>query len=161
VAGLTDFLTSLSEAARDDVLRVAHDLQDSTAPERLASLQRFLISLTHEIDGINARREAIGHKVNNIEVALTQIETWLGAHPEDIEMHLLSGMLTTWRGALKAEMDDLRPTGKLEKKYDAERKMETLQVLQETACLLNERLLAISHRLQTVCSPKPEERVRR
>ena len=161
MAGLTDFLKSLGEASQGDVLRVAHDLQDSTTPERLTSLQHFVQTISREIDAINARREALGHKVNNIEVALTQIEEWLGSHPDDVEMHLLSGVLTTWRGTLKAEMDEMRPTGKLEKKYDAERKMEVLRVLQETAGLLNERLLAMRADPQTVCGLKPGEKVRR
>lgn len=159
--GLSEFLLAAHEADRDDVLRVAHDLQDSTAPDRLASLRRFLDSLTHEIDGINARREAVGHKISNLDAALGQIAGWLETHPEDAEVRLFQGVLVTWRATLRAEIDSLRPSGKLEKKYDTERKLEMLQVLQQTAGLLNERLLAISHRLQTVCSPKPEEKVRR
>lgn len=159
--GLSDFLLAAHEADRDDVLRVAHDLQDSAAPERLASLQRFLDTLTHEINGINARREAAGHKVSNLDAALGQIAGWLETRPEDAEVRLFQGVLIAWRATLRAEMDEMRPAGKLEKKYDTERKLEVLQVLQRTAGLLNERLLVISHRLQTVCSPRPEEKVRR
>jgi hypothetical protein len=62
MAGILDLLTNVlqddSEKRWDTILLVAQDLQSSTAPERLNSLQNYVETLTAEIDQVNRKRRA-------------------------------------------------------------------------------------------------------
>jgi len=129
MAGLQEFIKGLPESRMDSVFNVVHDLQDSTAPERIESLRQFLYTLTREIDQINRKRDALGQKVANIEGLLPAIEEHLRVTP-NLEVELFKNILLGWRAALKNDIAELRPNGKLEKKYDTERKRDLLVQLQ-------------------------------
>lgn len=141
--GLSDFLKVLPEAKWDSVVNVMHDLQDSTSPERIESLRQFLGTLTNEINQINRKRDALGQKVANIDAFTPIIEEYLKQH-SDLEVELFKNVLLSWKATLKAEISELRPNGKLEKKYDTERKRDTLLQLSSLITQLNQRMSGAS-----------------
>lgn len=152
--GISEFLDGLTGPQLDAILMVVQDLQDSVSPERLESLRKFLNSLGVEIDKENRRRDALGHKVANIDVALQIIEKNLQGHP-DLEVELFKSILSMWKANLRVEISDLRPSEKLEKKYDTERKRELLLQIQALVSNLDVELRQAKERAgdipQTVC----------
>lgn len=130
MAGIYEFFQNLTDTQWDTMVRVVQDLQDSTSGERLASLRSFLSSLTKEIDLVNKRRDALGQKIENIDAAVAVLDSQIREDPKNMEAVLFRFILIMWRGQLKVDISDLRPTEKLEKKYDAERKRELLSQLQ-------------------------------
>jgi predicted nucleic acid-binding Zn-ribbon protein len=139
MAGIRDFLKVLPDTRLDFVVNVITDLQDSTSGARIEKLRQFLSALTFEIDGINRKRDALGQKVANIDTLLPILDENLKSSP-DLEMELLRNTLLGWRASLKGEIAELRPNGKLEKKYDTERKRDLLIQLQSVASQLNEQM---------------------
>jgi hypothetical protein len=139
MAGLSDFLKTLPEARWDSVVNVMHDLQDSTSPERVESLRQFLGTLTNEINQINRKRDALGQKVANIDAFIPVVDEFLKQH-QDLEVDLFKNVLLSWKAMLKSEISELRPNGKLEKKYDTERKRDTLTQLGGLLTQLNQRM---------------------
>lgn len=152
--GISEFLDNLTDPQWDTIVRVIQDLQDSVSPERLESLRKFLASLNLEIDQVNRRRDALGQKVENIEVALQVIDKGLHVNP-DLEVELFKSILSMWKANLRVEIADLRPSEKLEKKYDTERKRELLIQIQALVSNLNVELRQAHERTgegsQTVC----------
>jgi len=130
MSGIYDFFQGLTSSQWDSMVRVVQDLQDSASAERMDSLRNFLASLTREIDAVNRRRDALGQKVENIEVILTHLDAHIRANPGNMEATLLRSILILWKSQLKIEVADLRPSEKLDKKYDTERKRELLAQLQ-------------------------------
>ena len=130
MAGMYEFFQGLSDTQWDSMVRVVQDLQDSTSVERLSSLRSFLSSLTKEIDMVNRRRDALGQKIENINAAVSVLDSKIVEDPQNMEAVLFRFILIMWRGQLKIDIADLRPSEKLEKKYDAERKRELLTQLQ-------------------------------
>jgi hypothetical protein len=130
MAGMYEFFQSLTDTQWDSMVRVVQDLQDSTSVERLSSLRSFLSSLTKEIDMVNRRRDALGQKIENIDAAIAVLDSRIVENPQNMEAVLFRFILIMWRGQLKVDIADLRPSEKLEKKYDAERKRELLTQLQ-------------------------------
>ena len=135
MAGISDFLTALKETEWDILLQVMHDLQDGTSPERLESQRQFLASLTREIDAINKKRDALGQKVENVDVLMPILDDQIRKNP-CMELELFRSMLAAWRSSLKTEINETRPNGKLEKKYDTERKRDFLIQLQSISTTL-------------------------
>jgi hypothetical protein len=130
MSGLKNWMESMSGPHKDTLVQVVQDLQDSTSPDRLESLRQFLSTLTREIEAINRKRDAMGQKVSNIDVLLPLLDEQVRANPDNLEVDLFRNMLVVWRSALKTEIAEMRPDGKLEKKYDTERKRDLLGQLQ-------------------------------
>lgn len=130
MAGIREFFQALTDTQWDSMVRVVQDLQDSSSVERLESLRNFLLNLTKEIDTINRRRDALGQKVENIGAMITSIDAYLKENPTNIEVILFRFILVMCRSFLRGEVVELRPSEKLEKKYDTERKREILLNLQ-------------------------------
>jgi hypothetical protein len=130
MAGIYDFLQCLTDTQWDSMIRVIQDLQDSASVERMESLRNFLSSLTREIDTVNRRRDALGQKIENIDILLSVLDNHLKENPGNTEATLFRSILALWKSQLKIEVSDLRPSEKLEKKYDTERKRELLAQLQ-------------------------------
>jgi len=126
MSGIYEFFRDLSETQWDSVVRVIQDLQDSASTERLESLRAFLASLTREIDNINRRRDALGQKIENIDAFMRTLDDYTRKNPDNVEAVLFRSILTLWKSQLRSEVADLRPSDKLEKKYDTERKRELL-----------------------------------
>lgn len=151
--GIRDFFKKLSDTQWDVVVQVMNDLQDSTSFDRIESLRQFLQTLNREIDQINRKRDALGQKVKNIEALLPVVEAATRSDAS-LEVELLRAVLMHWRAALKIETEELRPTAKLEKKYDTERKRELLAQLQGLAAQLGREMESVQkERLQPGCSP--------
>ncbi len=91
------------------------------------------------------------------------METWLADRPDDLEVRLLRDVLVGWRTSLKAEIEGMRPTSKLAKKYDTERKLDLLTRLRETVDGLNALILQARDQGQvhTVCTPAPKAKARK
>jgi hypothetical protein len=164
--GILDFLVSVlqddSEKRWDAILLVAQDLQSSTAPERLNSLQNYVETLTAEIDQVNRKRDAKGQEAANIDEMLPILDGWITDHPDDLEVRLLRDVLVGWRASLKSEIEALRPDTKLHKKYDTERKLDLLTRLRETVDGLNARLRqARDGGVHMQCTPKTKEKARK
>lgn len=140
MAGIGEFLTSLKETEWDVLIQVMHDLQDSTSPDRMESLRQFLQSLVREIDAINKKRDALGQKVENVEVLLPIVEEHL-KHGPSMELDLFKSLLCSWRSSLKTEINETRPSGKLEKKHDTERKRDFLLQLQSLTASMSKVVL--------------------
>jgi len=138
-----ELFQSLTDTQWDSMVRVVQDLQDSTSAERLSSLRSFLASLTKEIDLINKRRDALGQKIENIDAAVSVLDAHIRDDPQNMEAVLFRFILIMWRGQLKVDITDLRPTEKLEKKYDAERKRDLLTQLQALVSSLGVELRGI------------------
>jgi len=151
MSGIRDFFQSLSESQGDVLVQMMNDLQDSTSALRMDNLQKFLTTLNHEIDEINRKRDALGHKAENIEAFLSLLEERIKNH-KDIELDLLHSLLLHWRMSLKLEIEELRPQTKLEKKYDTERKYDTLTELKEAAVHLV-REMGVLNKAQSNCAP--------
>lgn len=139
---IPDFLSRMNEVEWDAFLMVVADLQDGTAPDRLQALGRFVHTLRREIDEVNARRDALGQRVANIDAAAPVLDRHLAAAPDDLESRLLRDVLAGWRLSLKAEIEELRPDGKMGKKDDAARKLDLLTRLSDTVRALNRAVLA-------------------
>ena len=58
------------------------------------------------------------------------LDAHIKANPANVEATLFRSILVLWKSQLKIEVSDLRPSEKLEKKYDTERKRELLSQLQ-------------------------------
>jgi hypothetical protein len=75
-------------------------------------------------------------------------------------VELFKSILSMWKANLRVEIADLRPSEKLEKKYDTERKRELLIQIQALVSNLNVELRQAHERTgegsQTVC--KREQR---
>ena len=143
---IDDFLEGLGGAAWDTLVAVANDLQDSAAPARIESLDRFLGQLRSEIDGINRRRDGLGQKIANIDALLPAINTCLKECPDALDVALFRHLLLGQRAVWKAEVEDLRPDGKLKKKYDTERKRDLLKNMRTTVIELNARISKAAQR---------------
>lgn len=154
MAGISDFLESLSETGWDTLLMVSQDLQDSTAPGRIRNLESYAKSLRDEIDEVNRKRDALGQKVDNLDDMLDLVDARAEADPDDMEMSLLRDVLLGWRASLRAEIEALRPDEKLRKKYDTERKHDLLKQLRTTVEALNRRILEAnpSRKAQVTCA---------
>jgi|GEM_PF-5930597 len=126
MAGIYEFFEGLSDTQWDGIVRVMQDLQDSASGERIESLRAFLASLTREIDNINRRRDAIGQKIENIDVLLRTLDEYVRKHKDNVETVLFRSVLLLWKSQLRSEVASLRPSEKLDKKYDTERKRELL-----------------------------------
>lgn len=164
MAGIADFLSSLSETEWDAVLMVSQDLQDSAAPERIRALRNYAKTLREEIDAVNRRRDALGQKVENLNALLVLLDAEIkhGEQQGDIELGLLRDVLLGWRASLRAEIEALRPDEKLKKKYDTERKRDLLRQLRGTVEALN-RLISEANppeRAQVTCTPKKKAEAR-
>ena len=159
--GVSGFLKSLPEVRWDSVLSVMHDLQDSTSHERIESLRHFLNTLTREIDQINRKRDALGHKVANIDALIPPLETYLKTNSDDLEVELFKNILLGWRANLKTEISELRPNGKLEKKYDTEKKRELLIQLQSLVSKLTNQMKSVQNESANGLHPEPKESVRK
>lgn len=151
MSGIRDFFQSFSETQGDVLVQMMNDLQDSTSSLRMDNLQKFLTTLNHEIDEINKKRDALGHKVENIEAFLSLLEDRISKH-RDIELDLLHSLLLHWRMSLKLEIEELRPQAKLEKKYDTERKYDTLTELKEAATHLVREMSVLKEKAQSHCA---------
>jgi hypothetical protein len=157
MSGISDFLSRLSEPQWDSVLLVIQELQDSAAPERMESLRKFLVSLNVEIDQINRKRDVLGQKADNIKAVVFMIEGYLKGNP-DLEVELLKNVLVMWESSLRLEIAELRPSEKLEKKYDTERKRNFLVQIQALVSNLNVemRQSKVGNSPQSVCGkPRP------
>jgi hypothetical protein len=153
--GIEGFLKELPEAQWDVVVQVMNDLRDSTSPDRVESLRQFLQTLNREIDAINRKRDAIGQKVDNIDALLPVIDGC--RKPDDLELNLFRNLLLGWRASLKAEIIESRPEGKLEKKYDTERKRDLLQQLAGLVQQLSGVMAdARKPKVQSLCTPPTE-----
>jgi len=139
---IDDFLEGLSDHAWDTLLAVSNDLQDSASPGRIESLDKFLGQLRNEIDGVNRRRDAIGQKVADIDALIPAIDACLRECPDALDVSLFRHLLLGQRAIWKGEIEELRPEGKLRKKYDTERKRDLLVNLRATVIELNARLAA-------------------
>lgn len=155
MAGITDFLKALPEMKWDSVVNVMHDLQDSTSQERIESLRRFLQDLNREIDQINRKRDALGQKVANIDQLIPTIENAVRVNPS-LELELFKNVLLGWKAALKAEISELRPNGKLEKKYDTERKRDLLIQLQSLVGQLSQHMTVVRPSARDVHTEPPD-----
>lgn len=157
MAGIADFLSSLSETEWDAVLMVSQDLQDSTSPERVRALRNYAKTLRDEIDAVNRKRDALGQKVENLNalLALLDAEIEHGEQRDDLELGLLRDVLLGWRASLRSEIESLRPDEKLRRRYDTERKHDLLRQLQGTVAALN-GLIADANPpegVQVACTP--------
>lgn len=163
MSGLSDFLKTLPEAKWDSVVGVMHDLQDSTSPDRIESLRQFLSTLTNEINQINRKRDALGQKVANIDTLLPVIDEYL-KQQSDLEIELFKSVLLGWKANLKSEISELRPNGKLEKKYDTESKRDLLLRLSSLVSQLNQRMKGANRQsandLHSPVSQPPKEVVK-
>lgn len=164
MAGIADFLNSLTETEWDSVLMVSQDLQDSTAPERIRSLNNYAKTLREEIDRENRKRDALGQKVENLNALLTLLDAEIehGEQRESVEVRLLRDVLLGWRASLRMEIEALRPEEKLKKRYDTERKRDLLKQLRDTVESLNHLIIDANppERVQVACTPKKKEEVR-
>jgi ABC-type transporter Mla subunit MlaD len=140
MGGIQEFLGSLSETQWDSVVRVMQDLQDSASAERLESLRAFLASLTREIDSINRRRDALGQKIENIDAFLRTLDEFVRKNDDNIEVVLFRSILVLWKSQLRSEVAALRPSDKLEKKYDTERKREMLTQVSDLVASMSSRM---------------------
>jgi hypothetical protein len=162
MSGISTFLSELSEHEWDVMFQVSQDLQDSTSQERLNSLKQFLQTLSREIDHINRKRDALGHKVDNIDAIFPMIHRYLEKNPGDLEIELFKNVLSAWRSSLKSEITSMRPNGKLDKKYDTEQKRSLLIQMSELVRHLNGKLAESndSPGPQTICTkPTPSEAI--
>ncbi len=152
--GVSEFLARLTDPQWDSVLMVIQELQDSAAPERMESLRKFLVSLNVEIDQINRKRDVLGQKADNIKAVVFMIEGYLKGNP-DLEVELLKNVLVMWESSLRLEIAELRPSEKLEKKYDTERKRNFLIQIQALVSNLNvEMRQSKASSPQSVCGKK-------
>lgn len=158
MAGISNFLKSLSETGWDALLLVSQDLQDSTAPGRIRNLESYAKSLRDEIDEVNRKRDALGQKVDNLDDLLDLVDVRAKADPDDMEVGLLRDVLLGWRASLRADIEALRPDEKLRKKYDTERKCDLLKRLRTTVDSLNRLIVEANppSRVRTTCVPKKE-----
>jgi len=140
MAGIYEFFSDLSDTQWDGVVRVMQDLQDSSSAERIESLRAFLQSLTREIDNINRRRDAIGQKIENIDVFLRTLDEYVRKNKDNVEATLFRSILVLWKSQLRAEVAALRPTEKLDKKYDTERKRELLVQIQSLVSSMSSKM---------------------
>lgn len=134
--GIAEFLAKLTDPQWDVVLMVVQELQDSAAPERMENLRKFLVTLNSEIDQINRKRDILGQKADNIKTVVNMVEGYLKGNP-DLEVELLKNVLVMWESSLRLEIAELRPSEKLEKKYDTERKRNFLVQIQSLVSNLN------------------------
>lgn len=164
MAGIADFLNSLSETEWDSVLMVSQDLQDSTAPKRILSLQNFAKTLREEIDRENRKRDTLGQKVENLNNLLVLLDSEIdhGKQGESVELSLLRDVLLGWRSSLRSEIEALRPDEKLKKRYDTERKRDLLTQLQTTVTSLNRLIMDANppERVQVACTPNDKAEAR-
>lgn len=140
MSGIYEFFRGLSDTQWDGVVRVMQDLQDSSSAERIESLRGFLVSLTREIDNINRRRDALGQKIENIDAFLRTLDEYIGKNPQNVEASLFRSILVLWKSQLRSEVASLRPSDKLEKKYDTERKREMLTQISSLVFSLSSRM---------------------
>lgn len=126
MAGIYEFFKDLSETQWDSVVSVMQDLQDSASAERIETLRAFLASLSREIDHMNRRRDALGQKIENIDAFMRTLDEYVRKNKNNVEVVLFRSILALWKSQLRSEVASLRPTEKLEKKYDTERKRELL-----------------------------------
>lgn len=138
--GIYEFFKELSDTQWDGVVRVMQDLQDSSSAERIESLRGFLVSLTREIDNINRRRDALGQKIENIDAFLRTLDEYMGKNPQNVEASLFRSILVLWKSQLRSEVASLRPSDKLEKKYDTERKREMLTQISALVSSLSSKM---------------------
>lgn len=143
MAGIEGLMKGLKEPQWDVMVQVMNDLQDSTSHERMDSLRQFLATVAREIDQINRKRDVLGQKVANIDAFTPAIDEYLRSHPADLETILFKSVLLGWKAALKTEIAEMRPNGKLEKKYDTERKRDLLVEVQRLVLNLNGHMDAI------------------
>ena len=162
MAGIADFLNSLTETGWDSVLLVSQDLQDSTSPKRILNLENFARTLRTEIDAVNQKRDALGHKVENLDALLNHLDAQIKDAPNDIELGLLRDVLLGWRSSLRADIEAMRPDDKLRKKYDTERKSDLLKKLRNTVEGFNRLIIAANppNRVQVACTPKTKAEAR-
>lgn len=153
MAGISDFLSSLRDTEWDILMQVMNDLSDSTSPERLDSLRQFLKTITREIDQINQKRDALGHRRDNADALIGILESRLRATP-NVELMLFKNMLVNWKATLQTEIAESRPDLKLEKKYDTEKKRNLLVELQPIVTKLGESLSELNRKV----APPPADK---
>jgi hypothetical protein len=129
MSGLSDFIGGLKDTEWDILMAVMNDLSDSTSQERLESLRLFLRTITREIDAVNHKRDALGHRRDNADALINIIDSRL-RQKSDINLLFFKNVLTNWKTSLQTEISETRPNLKLEKKYDTERKRDLLIELQ-------------------------------
>lgn len=154
MSGLLDFIQGLKDTEWDIMMQVMNDLSDSTSPDRLDSLRQFLKTLTREIDAINQRRDALGHRRDNVDALIGIIENRLKSKP-DINLLFFKNVLTNWKTSLQTEITETRPQLKLEKKYDTERKRDLLMELQPIVTKLGEAVSGIKRPTPPSAVPPP------
>lgn len=148
MAGIDDFLQNLfsldtGEVRCDALLRVVDDLQDSTSPDRLRNLQQYVETLTGEINKVNRRRDTLGQRVANLDAIMLPLEEWLVDHPDDLEVRLLKDVFLGWRTFLHSQIEESRPSEKLRKRYDTDRKLTLLLQLRDTVEALNQKIVMV------------------
>lgn len=158
MAGITHFLQSLRNPDWDAVVLVFQDLQDSTAPDRIRTLENYARTLRGEIDEVNRKRDVLGQKVDNLNLLLGLVDKQITDDPSDLELTLLRDVLQGWRASLRAEIAGLRPDNKLKKRDDTERKCDLLKRLRTTVDSLNRLIVEANppSRVRSTCVPKKE-----
>lgn len=127
MSDVSDFFALLSSANRDRFIAVANDMLLHAPEDKIRRLLEFQAKLKSEIDHINRRREALGSQTNNVRTILDMLDNYeKNCEDPSFEVVLLRSVLESMRHDLQAEVSELRPTLKLEKKADVTRKREVL-----------------------------------
>ena len=139
MSGVQEFIKFASEKNEDLLGQFLVDLQDSAAPKRIETLKQFHQQLTQEIDQINRRRNTNGSKVRNLLTLIEYLDEFGGKNPPE-DLRIMRMFLMEWHTFLKRSVEESRPGSKLEKKYEIEHKIETLNSIQQLASVLGEGL---------------------
>ena len=139
MSGVQEFIKFASEKNEDFLGQFLVDLQDSAAPKRIETLKQFHQQLTQEIDQINRRRNTNGAKIRSLTTMLEYLEEFTRGKPSD-DLIVMKMFLVEWKTFLKRSVEETRPGGKLEKKYEIEHKIETLHSVQRLASILGDKL---------------------
>lgn len=140
---IQEFVGALTDNEIDILSQVLTDLQDSSAKERIGKLSQFLQQLNTEIDQINRRRDSLGVKVRSLTDFVKILDEYMKKRGQSLELMLLKNFCVEWRAELKKEIEDSRPAAKLEKKYEVERKLDSLSLIQDLIPLLGQEIQAV------------------